>query len=70
MFKMSRRDFVKISGTGLALATLPGFVRRGMAGVVPGRALCPAHHWWFFWRRQHVPGEPGFLPAIIRSSGY
>ena len=34
---MSRRDFVKLTGTGLALATLPGFIRRGMAagGVAP-----------------------------------
>jgi TldD protein len=36
MIDMSRRDFVKISGTGLALATLPGFVRSGFASVVPG----------------------------------
>jgi len=33
MHNMSRRDFVKITGTGLALATLPGFVRTGFAGV-------------------------------------
>jgi len=32
---MSRRDFVKITGTGFALATLPGFIRSGFAGEVP-----------------------------------
>jgi len=32
MLKMSRRDFVKVTGTGLALATLPGFIRSGFAG--------------------------------------
>ena len=36
MVQMSRRDFVKITGTGLALATLPGFIRSGFASVVPG----------------------------------
>ena len=36
MVQMSRRDFVKVTGTGLALATLPGFIRSGFAGVVPG----------------------------------
>ncbi|NQV16575.1 TldD/PmbA family protein [bacterium] len=36
MVQMSRRDFVKITGTGLALATLPGFIRSGIAGVKPG----------------------------------
>ena len=36
MLNMSRRDFVKITGSGLALATLPGFIRSGFAGVVPG----------------------------------
>ncbi len=36
MLHMSRRDFVKITGTGLALATLPGFIRSGFANVVPG----------------------------------
>ena len=36
MVQMSRRDFVKITGTGLALATLPGFIRSGFAGVKPG----------------------------------
>ena len=33
---MSRRDFVKVTGTGLALATLPGFIRSGCAGVGAG----------------------------------
>ncbi|MCF7824738.1 MAG: TldD/PmbA family protein [Candidatus Marinimicrobia bacterium] len=33
---MSRRDFVKITGTGLALATLPGFLRTGFAANSPG----------------------------------
>jgi len=33
---MSRRDFVKITGTGLALATLPGFIRSGFAAGNPG----------------------------------
>ncbi|MBL7026535.1 MAG: TldD/PmbA family protein [Candidatus Marinimicrobia bacterium] len=33
---MSRRDFVKVTGTGLALATLPGFIRTGFAGVGAG----------------------------------
>lgn len=32
---MSRRDFVKITGSGLALATLPGFIRSGFAGMAP-----------------------------------
>jgi TldD protein len=36
MLKMSRRDFVKVTGTGLALATLPGFIRTGFAGVGVG----------------------------------
>ncbi len=36
MLKMSRRDFVKVTGTGLALATLPGFIRTGFAGVGTG----------------------------------
>ena len=36
MVQMSRRDFVKVTGTGLALATLPGFVRSGFAGVAGG----------------------------------
>jgi len=36
MLKMSRRDFVKVTGTGLALATLPGFIRTGFAGVGAG----------------------------------
>jgi TldD protein len=36
MVDMSRRDFVKITGTGLALATLPGFIRSGFAGDSPG----------------------------------
>ncbi len=36
MVQMSRRDFVKITGTGLALATLPGFIRSGFAGVGAG----------------------------------
>ncbi len=36
MSYMSRRDFVKVTGTGLAIATLPGFIRSGFAGVVPG----------------------------------
>ena len=36
MVKMSRRDFVKVTGTGLALATLPGFIRTGFAGVGAG----------------------------------
>lgn len=31
MVPMSRRDFVKITGTGLALATVPGFLRKGIA---------------------------------------
>ncbi len=33
---MSRRDFVKITGTGLALATIPGFIRRGIAAGSEG----------------------------------
>ena len=33
---MSRRDFVKVTGTGLALATLPGFIRSGFAKDNPG----------------------------------
>jgi TldD protein len=36
MVQMSRRDFVKVTGTGLALATLPGFIRTGFAGVGAG----------------------------------
>jgi TldD protein len=36
MVQMSRRDFVKVTGTGLALATLPGFIRSGFAGVGAG----------------------------------
>ena len=36
MIQMSRRDFVKVTGTGLALATLPGFIRSGFAGVGAG----------------------------------
>jgi TldD protein len=36
MVQMSRRDFVKVTGTGLALATLPGFIRSGFAGISPG----------------------------------
>jgi len=36
MVQMSRRDFVKVTGTGLALATLPGFIRKGFAGVSTG----------------------------------
>lgn len=36
MVNMSRRDFVKITGTGLALATLPGFIRSGFAQDAPG----------------------------------
>ena len=36
MIQMSRRDFVKVTGTGLALATLPGFIRSGFAGVGTG----------------------------------
>jgi TldD protein len=36
MAQMSRRDFVKVTGTGLALATLPGFIRTGFAGVGAG----------------------------------
>ncbi|MBT4129285.1 MAG: TldD/PmbA family protein, partial [Candidatus Marinimicrobia bacterium] len=36
MIQMSRRDFVKVTGTGLALATLPGFIRTGFAGVGAG----------------------------------
>ena len=36
MVDMSRRDFVKITGTGLALATLPGFIRSGFASDSPG----------------------------------
>jgi TldD protein len=36
MVNMSRRDFVKVTGTGLALATLPGFIRSGFAGVGAG----------------------------------
>jgi len=36
MVLMSRRDFVKVTGTGLALATLPGFIRSGFAGVGAG----------------------------------
>jgi len=36
MPNMSRRDFVKITGTGLALATLPGFIRSGFAADHPG----------------------------------
>ncbi len=36
MVNMSRRDFVKVTGTGLALATLPGFIRSGFADVTPG----------------------------------
>jgi TldD protein len=36
MVNMSRRDFVKVTGTGLALATLPGFIRSGFAKDNPG----------------------------------
>ena len=35
MLDMSRRDFVKLTGTGLALATVPGFLQSGFAGVAP-----------------------------------
>ena len=37
MLTMSRRDFVRMTGTGLALATLPGFIRSGFAGVAAGK---------------------------------
>ena len=44
---MSRRDFVKLTGTGLALATVPGFIRNGLAaGGVPAEEV----HGYYFNR--------------------
>ncbi|MCF7800886.1 MAG: TldD/PmbA family protein [Candidatus Marinimicrobia bacterium] len=33
---MSRRDFVKVTGTGLALTTIPGFMQKTLAGMAGG----------------------------------
>ena len=48
MVQMSRRDFVKVTGTGLALATLPGFIRSGFAGVGAGAGDNPYN---FYFQR-------------------